>query len=155
MFELVLTFFSFFLLQKIYIVLFIIVMQVFARVCWRRLSYSQALLYKYLNLQYSVLVIYDESKAIHERPSHGKVSKKRADNWQGSTSRRSVILTKLLLCVFIEITLRHGYPPPPLDLSHMPKKVAKTKHLRGVASNASTTHSSLMLETYTSCDTIQ
>ena len=55
----------------------------------------QALFCKYLHLQYNVFVVYDESKAVPQRPSH---------------TRRSMIPTKLLLCIFIEIPLRHGCP---------------------------------------------
>ena len=38
------------------------------------------LLYKYLHLQYNVFVIYDELKAVPQRPSHDKVSQNHADN---------------------------------------------------------------------------
>ena len=55
-------------------------MLVFAKTCRRRLSYHQALLNKYLHLQYNVFVIYDESKAVPQRPSHDKVYQKHADN---------------------------------------------------------------------------
>ena len=91
---------------------FILVMQVFARTCRRRLSYHQALFGKYLHLQYNVFVIYDEAKAVPQRPSHNKVPQKHAANRQGNTSHRSMIPTKLLLCIFVEITLRHGCPRP-------------------------------------------
>ena len=40
--------------------------------------------------------------------------------------------------------------PPPIDSPYMPKNT-----LRGVASDAFTTQSSLILETYTLCNTIQ
>ena len=43
---------------------------------------SSGPLYKYLHLQYNVFVIYDESKAVHQRPSHDRVSQKHANNWQ-------------------------------------------------------------------------
>ena len=54
-------------------------MKVFARTSRRRLSYHRTLLYKYFNIQNNVFVIYDESKAVPQRPSHDKVSQKRTD----------------------------------------------------------------------------
>ena len=63
-------------------------------------------------LQYNVFVIYDESKAVPQGPSHDKVPQKHAANWQENTSHRSVVPTKLLLRIFIEITLWHGCPRP-------------------------------------------
>ena len=51
-------------------------MLVFARTCKRRLSYIRPFLYKYLHLQYNVFVIYDESKAVLQRPSLDKVFQK-------------------------------------------------------------------------------
>ena len=80
-------------------------MLVFATTCRRRLSYHQALLYNNLHLQYNLFVIYDESKAVRQRPSHDKVLQKHAANCQENTSRRNMILTKLLLCIFIEIII--------------------------------------------------
>ena len=44
--------------------------------------------------------------------------------------------------------------PSPADLLHMPQNTLKAKHLREVASDPFTTHSPLMLETYTLCDAI-
>ena len=58
-------------------------------------SDHQALFCKYLHLQYNVFVVYDESKAVPQRPSH---------------TRRGMIPTKLLLCTFVEIPLWHGCP---------------------------------------------
>ena len=42
-------------------------MQVFARTCRRRLSYHQPLLCKYVHLQNYTFIIYNESKAVHQR----------------------------------------------------------------------------------------
>ena len=66
-------------------------------------------------------MIYNKSKAAPQRPSHDTVPRKHAANLQGNTSRRSVTQTKLLLCNFTE---------------------TKMEKLRGVASDAFTTHSS-------------
>ena len=78
--------------------------------------YHQALFGKYLHLQYNVFVIYDEAKAVPQRPSHNKLPQKQAANRQGNTSHRTMIPTKLLLCIFVEITLRHECPYPLLSL---------------------------------------
>ena len=102
---------------KVYIV-FILVMKVFARTCRRRLSYHQALFCKYLHLQYNVFVIYDEAKAVPQRPSYNKVPQKHAANRQGNTSRRSMIPTKLLLSIFVESHYGMGTPAP-VDSPHM------------------------------------
>ena len=78
--------------------------------CRRLLSYHQVLLCKYLHLQYSVFIIYDELKTVPQTPSHDKVSQKHATNWLEKFSRGSVIPTKLLLCIFIEISFGMGAP---------------------------------------------
>ena len=86
------------------------------------MSYHQALLYKYLHLQYKVFVIYDESIAVPQRPSHDKIPQKHTANWQGNTSHRSMIPTKLLLCIFIEITLQHRCVRPLFIIKGAQKK---------------------------------
>ena len=45
--------------------------------------------------------------------------------------------------------------PAPLDLLHMPQNTPKIEHPQEVACDAFTTHSSLILETYTLRDKIQ
>ena len=75
-------------------------------------EYHQAFFCKYLHLQYNTFAIYDEAKAVPQGPSHNKVPQKHVPNRHGSTSRRSMIPKKLLLCTFVEITLRHGCPRP-------------------------------------------
>ena len=79
-------FLPFFLLQKFYIVFFIIVMYIFARNCRRWLSYHQALLYKYLHLKCNVFVIYDESKTAPQRPSMTKCPKNTQASDRGTPS---------------------------------------------------------------------
>lgn len=91
---------------------FIIVMKVFARTCRRQLSWHQAFLYKFLHLHYNVFVIYDELQAIPQNSSHDKVSQKHAENWQVNIFCRAVIPKKPLLCIFIEILLRHECTGP-------------------------------------------
>ena len=41
---------------------------------------------------------------------HPMISCPKTRHWQGNNSRRSVIPKKLLLCLFIKVTLWHGYP---------------------------------------------
>ena len=103
-------FFSFFLsFAKMFYIVFY---PCYVSTCRRWLSCHQALFCKYLHLQCNVFVIYDEAKPVPQRPSHIKVPQKHAANRQGSTSRKSMTATKLLLCTFVEITLRHGCPRP-------------------------------------------
>ena len=101
------SFLSFFFAKKLLHSFFILVMWVFARTCRSRLSYHQDLLGKYIHLQYNAFAIYDKLKTIPQRPSHDNVPQKHTANWQGYTSRRNPISTKLLLN-----TLRHGCPHP-------------------------------------------
>ena len=104
-------FFSFFLWQKFYIVFH----SSYASICkdlQKTIVLSSGPFCKYLHLQYNVFLIYDEAKAVPQRPSHNKVPQKHAANRQGNTSHKSMIPTKLLLCIFVEITLRHWFPHP-------------------------------------------
>ena len=101
------------------------------KACRRRLSYYQALFCKYLHLQYNVFAIYDESKAVSQRPSHDIVSKKLAEKWQWNNTHISVIPKKLLLCIFTEIILRIGAPGP-VDSLHMPKTLLKWNPSKGL-----------------------
>ena len=123
------------------------------KACRRRLSYYQTLFCKYLHLQYNVFVIYDESKAVSQRPSHDIVSKKLAEKWQWNNTHISVIPTKLLLCIFIEIILRR-WCPRPCRFAAYAQNTPKMKPLRGVASDGFTTHSLLIWETCPLYDTI-
>ena len=45
--------------------------------------------------------------------------------------------------------------PPPVDSPHMPQNTPKLEQLQGVASDAFSTHASLILESYTLCDRIK
>ena len=88
-------------------------------------------------------------KAVPQRPFHDTVPRKYSANWQGNTSRRSVIPAKLLLCNFIETKPWRGCSPE--NSPHIPQNT----QLGGVASDVFTTRSSNMLETYALCDTNQ
>ena len=46
----------------------------------RRFSFYQALLWKNLHLQYNVIVIYDEPKAVSQRPLLDEVAPQNASN---------------------------------------------------------------------------
>ena len=108
----IMPFFSFFLLQNFYIVFYPSYVSICKDLQKTVVLSHQALFCKYLHLQYNIFVIYDEAKAVPQRPSHNKVPQKHAANRQGNTSHRSMIPTKLLLCIFVEIALQHGCPHP-------------------------------------------
>ena len=88
----------------------IIVLWVFARTCRRRLSYYQVLLGKYLHLQYNVFVIYEDSKAVPQRPSHDKVPQKHVADWQGSTSTEAWFQQS---CCYASLLMSHFDTDPP------------------------------------------
>ena len=87
-----------------------------AKTCRRRFSYHQVLLCKYVHLQYIVLIIYDNSQAVPQRQSHDKVARKHAATDRGTPHAETWFHTKLLLCIFIEITISHGCLLPLLNL---------------------------------------
>ena len=68
----------------------------------------------------------------HDKVPHDKVPQKHAANWQGNTSQRSMIPTKLLLCIFIEISLRHGWPHSLQIRRICSKKLLKSNTSKGL-----------------------